>query len=81
VTGADLERENARVLDLSQALLGNVFDGLLAAAVEVGGRSVVVHLRLDHEPSADDQEDIDEIMGSFEALVGPEPRSTGEVSG
>jgi hypothetical protein len=67
-----LERENRRTLYLVQALLGLVFENLQAASVEVGDRSLTLHFRLGHPATEEDQDDLDDIIGDFEALVGPE---------
>jgi len=69
---APLEHENTMVLALSQALLGSVFPNLRAASVQVRERGVVIHFRLDEVPSADDQDELDEIVLQFEAYVGPD---------
>jgi hypothetical protein len=67
-----LERENLMVLTLSQSLLGMVFDNLQAASVEVLGRTVVLHFWLQHDPTDADSEDLDDIVGDFEAFIGQE---------
>ena len=59
------------VLYLSQALLGAVFPNLLAASVEVGPSSVIVHFRLDCAPDEGDREDLEDIEVDFCAFVGP----------
>jgi hypothetical protein len=70
VTERGLEHENLMVLNLSQALLGLVFDNLQAASVEVVDRAVVLHFWLQHVPTEADTDDLDDIVCDFEALIG-----------
>jgi hypothetical protein len=54
----------------------------LAAASVVAERGLTLHVRLHDEPSVADREDLDEVIGDFEALIGQDAviAGTSEVS-
>jgi hypothetical protein len=64
---SELDRENAYVLSLGQALLGLVSPSLLASAVEVGGARVTAHFWV-VERGAEVMQDIDEIMSDLDGF-------------
>lgn len=64
-------RENVFVLYLTQALLGLVSSNLRAVAAEVRPPRAVVHFVFE-QLRPDDAEDVEDILGDLDALLGNE---------
>jgi|tagenome__1003787_1003787.scaffolds.fasta_scaffold19380093_2 hypothetical protein len=89
---AELERENAQVLNLVQAMLGGVSPNMRAASLECWPEGVRLHFLLEREDEGDRQE-IEDIAFEFEALqdrginlevsvvVSPERSAIGKLPG
>jgi hypothetical protein len=63
----ELERENAQVLNLVQAMLGGVSSNLRGVSIECWDAGVRLHFLLEYD-SEEEREECDDIAFEFEAL-------------
>lgn len=66
----DVEYVNCLVVTLTQALIGLVSPALLAAALDWTEQKIVLYFAI-AEHSAEQDADIDEVVGDFEAYLYP----------